>query len=146
MDWHLVISVQQQTPDNDFCHFSISNVRFAFWSFFRKKEKLGSHTGSKWWPGDPEVKDDPNDPLTRWPNDPVPYLGLIEPIHNERGSASLYVGWSDVTESMVTIWSPFLGITRRIVWSKKAMICGVIRIKLNQLVYDNVHTITSLPP
>jgi len=42
-----VISVQQQTPDNDFCHFSISNVRLAFWAFFRKPEKLGSHTGSK---------------------------------------------------------------------------------------------------
>jgi len=26
------------------------------------------------WPGDPDVKDDPNDPLTRWPNDPVPCL------------------------------------------------------------------------
>ena len=42
--------------------------------FFRKPEKLGSHTGSKWWPGDPDVKDDPNDPLTRWPNDPVSCL------------------------------------------------------------------------
>jgi len=40
-------TVQQQTPDNDFCHFSISNVRNAFWAFFRKLEKLGSHTGSK---------------------------------------------------------------------------------------------------
>ena len=26
------------------------------------------------WPGDPDVKDDPNDPLIRWPNDPVPCL------------------------------------------------------------------------
>jgi len=34
-----VISVQQQTPDNDFCHFSISNVRFAFWAFFSKTGK-----------------------------------------------------------------------------------------------------------
>jgi len=73
MDWQPVISVQQQTSDNDFCHLSISNVRFAFWAFFRKPEKLGSHTVSKWWwPGDPDVKDDPNDLLTRWPNDPVP--------------------------------------------------------------------------
>jgi len=40
--------------------------------FFRKPEKkLWSHTGSKWWPGDPDVKDDP---LTRWPSDPVPCL------------------------------------------------------------------------
>ena len=74
MDWHPVISVQPQTPDNDFCHFSISDVRFAFLAFFRKPEKLVSHTGSKWWPGDPDVKDNPNDPLTRWPNDPVPCL------------------------------------------------------------------------
>ena len=74
MDWHPVISVQQQTPDNDFCHFSISNVRFAFWAFFRKPEKLGSHTRSKWWLGDSNVKGDPNDPLTRWSNDPVPCL------------------------------------------------------------------------
>jgi len=42
--------------------------------FFWKSEKLGSHTGSKWWPGNPDVKDNPNDPLTRWPNDPVPCL------------------------------------------------------------------------
>ena len=69
-----MISVQQQASDNHFCHFSISNVRFEFWAFFRKPEKLGCHTGSKWWPGDPDVKDDPNDPLTRWPNDPVPRL------------------------------------------------------------------------
>jgi len=74
MDWYPVISVQQRTPDDDFCHFRISNVRFAFWAFFRKPEKLGSHTGSKWWPSDPDVRDDPNDPLTRWPNDPVPCL------------------------------------------------------------------------
>jgi len=33
------------------------------WAFFRKPEKLGSHTGSEWWPGDPDVKDDPNDPV-----------------------------------------------------------------------------------
>ena len=45
-----------------------------FGHFLRKPEKLGSHTGSKWWHGDPDVKDDPNDPLTRWPNDPVPCL------------------------------------------------------------------------
>jgi len=44
------------------------------WVVFRKPEKLGSHTASKWWPANPEVKDDPNDPLTRWPNDPVPCL------------------------------------------------------------------------
>jgi len=36
------------SPTTDtFCHFSISNVRFAFLAFFRKPKKLGSHTGSK---------------------------------------------------------------------------------------------------
>ena len=44
------------------------------WAFFRKPENLGSHIGSEWWPGDPDVKDDPNDPLTRWPNDLVQCL------------------------------------------------------------------------
>jgi len=33
----------------------------------------------------------------------------------------------------------FVSITRRVVWSKNAKICGVIHIKLNQLVYENVH-------
>jgi len=41
------------------------------WAFLKTGKKLGSHTGSKWWP---DVKDDQNDPLTRWPNDPVPCL------------------------------------------------------------------------
>ena len=72
-----MISVQQQTPDNDFCHFNISNVRFAFWVFFSKTGKTRvSHRVKMMtrWPGDPDVKGDPNDPLTRWPNDPVPCL------------------------------------------------------------------------
>jgi len=46
-------------------HFSISNVCFAFWAFFRKLEKLGSHTGSKWWPG---RKRWPTDQETQWPS------------------------------------------------------------------------------
>ena len=67
MDWHPVISVQQQTPDNDFRHFSISNVRFAFWAFVSKTGKTRvSHRVkmmTRWrswkmtqmthWPGDP---------------------------------------------------------------------------------------------
>ena len=74
MNWHPVNSVQQQTPDNEgllsFQHFKST---FCILGIFSKTgKKLGSHTGSKWWPGDPDVKDDPNDPLTRWPNDPVP--------------------------------------------------------------------------
>ena len=74
MDWHPVISVQQQTPDNDFCHFSISNVLFAFWAFFRKQEKLGSHTGSKWWPGDPVNRMWKITQMTHWPGDPVTHF------------------------------------------------------------------------
>jgi len=50
-------------------------------AFFRKPGKLGSHTGSKWWPGDPDVEDDPNDPLTRWLNDPVSCLLTTYPNH-----------------------------------------------------------------
>ena len=50
------------------CHFRISNVRFAFWAFFRKPEKLWSHTGSKWWPGDQDVK---MTQMTHWTGDPV---------------------------------------------------------------------------
>jgi len=45
MDRHPVISVQQQTPDNDFCHFSISNVRFAFWAFFENRKNSGLTPG-----------------------------------------------------------------------------------------------------
>jgi len=58
-----VISVQQQTPDNDFCYFSISNVRFAFFGIFSKTgKKSGLTPGPN---GDPDVKDDPNDQFTR---------------------------------------------------------------------------------
>ena len=38
-----------------------------------------------------------------------------------------------------------VGITWHDVWSEKAMIYGVVHIKLNQLVYKNVHTITGIP-
>ena len=73
MDWHRVISVQQQTHDNDFRHFTISNVslRFAFWAFFRKPEKLGSYTGSKWWPSDPVTRTWKMTQMTHWPGDPM---------------------------------------------------------------------------
>ena len=71
MDWHSVISVQQQTPDNDVVISAFQLYVLHFGHFFRKPEKLRSHTGSKWWPGDPDVKDDR---LTRWPSDPVQCL------------------------------------------------------------------------
>jgi len=80
MDWHPVISVQQQTPNNDFCYFSISNVLFEFWAFFSKTGKTRvSHRVKMMSRGDPDVKDDPNDQLTRWPNDPVPRLVRSRP-------------------------------------------------------------------
>ena len=53
------------------CHFSISNVRLAFWAFFRKPEILGSHTGSGWWtqwPGRERWPKWPIDPVTQWPS------------------------------------------------------------------------------
>jgi len=64
--------------------------------FFRKPEKLGSHTGSKWWPGDPDEKDDPNDPLTRWPNDPVPCLMSVSVcLSVGHGRELCKIGWTD---------------------------------------------------
>ena len=54
------------------------------WAFFRKPEKLSSHAGSKWWPGDPDVKDDP---LTRWTNDPVPCLISTRSFSRETAAA-----------------------------------------------------------
>ena len=53
MDLHSVISVQQHTPDNDFCHVSISNVHVAFWAFFRKRKNSGLTPGQN------------DDPVTR---------------------------------------------------------------------------------
>ena len=42
------------------------------------------------WPSDPNVKDDPNDPLTRWPNDPVPRL-----VHTQQSRSLVRVGSND---------------------------------------------------
>ena len=71
MDWHPVISVQQQTPDNDFSHFSISNVRLAFWEFFSKTGKTQvSHRVEMItrWPGRERWPKWPIDPVTQWPS------------------------------------------------------------------------------
>jgi len=38
-----------------------------------------------------------------------------------------------------------VGITWHDVWSQKAKIYGVVRIKSNQFVYENAHATTSLP-
>jgi len=73
------------------------------WAFFENRKKLGSHTRSKWWPGDPDVKDDPNDPLTRWPNDPV--LCLISTASTAWFLAPIWVHTH-------TFNGPFSGTTR----------------------------------
>ena len=71
MDWHPVISVQQQTHDNDFCHFSISNVRFAFWVFFSKTGKTRVSRRVEMmtrWPGRERWPKWPIDPVPQWPS------------------------------------------------------------------------------
>ena len=116
MDWHPVISVQQ-TPDNDlsFQHFKCT---FCILGIFQKPEKFGSHTGSKWWPGDPDVKDDPNDPLTRWPSDPVPCLmscaETAEPIGRSLPSTLAMSGaWS-----WVVVWRRLSRSLTRCGWAR----------------------------
>jgi len=47
---------------------SFQHFKCNFWEFFSKTGKTRVSQRVKWWPGDPDVKDDP---LTRWPNDPV---------------------------------------------------------------------------
>jgi len=107
MDWHPVTSVQQQTPDNDFCHFSITNVCFAFWAFFREPEKLGSHTGSKWWPGDPDVKDDQ---MIHWPGDPTTQFHVW---CKGRGSFGVFMLGNDQTCSRSTFPTLFARAQKR---------------------------------
>ena len=74
MDWHPVISVQQQTPDNDFCHFSISNARFAciLGIFFKNRKNSGLTPGQNddpvtRWPGRERWRKWPIEPMTQWP-------------------------------------------------------------------------------
>ena len=53
------------------CHFSILKVRFAFWAFSSKTGNTRVTHRVKMmtrWPGDPDVKDDPNYSLTQWPS------------------------------------------------------------------------------
>ena len=91
-----VISVQQQTHDNVFCHFSISNVRFAFWAFFRKPEKLGSHTGSKWWPGDPLTQTWKMTQMTHWPGDPMTQFHVCYAQQSARATTFLLAKYSPI--------------------------------------------------
>ena len=56
--------IQCQYFNDDWADFH-KNIYLYLGLFFRKPEKLGSHTGSEWWPGDPHVK---VDPVTQWPS------------------------------------------------------------------------------
>ena len=50
-----------------------------FGNFFRKPEKkLGSHTRSKWWPGDPATRTWKMTQMTQWPR---PSPCLVHPAH-----------------------------------------------------------------
>ena len=44
---------------------------FCIWAFFRKPENVGSHTGSKWWPGDSVTRTWKMTQMTHWPGDPM---------------------------------------------------------------------------
>jgi len=95
MDWHRVISVQQQTPDNDFCHFSISNVRFAFWAFFRNRKNSGLTPGQN---DDPVTRTWKMTQMTNWPGDPMTQFHVWwagGPIHWQAAHNS-YHGQSDM--------------------------------------------------
>jgi len=77
MDWHPVIAVQQQTPDNDFCHFSISNVRFAFWAFFENRKNSGLKPGQN---DDPVTRTWKMTQMTDWPGDPMTQFHVCDTI------------------------------------------------------------------
>jgi len=61
------------------------------WAFFRKPEKLGSHTRSEWWPGDP---------VTRWPERERWPTWPIDPMTQWPSSMSgvAYLAWSQCSE------------------------------------------------
>jgi len=71
MDCHPVISVQQETPDNDFLSFQHFTCTFWILGIFSKPEKLGTHTRSKWWPDDPVTQTWKMTQMTHWPGDPM---------------------------------------------------------------------------
>ena len=79
-----------------------TNIYIFILCFFQKPEKLGSHTGSKWWPCDPDVEDNPNDQLTRWPNDPVLCL-TATPILQQSTSLALGSLWLTINILGVTV-------------------------------------------
>ena len=147
MDWHPMISIQQQTPDNDFCHFSISNVRFAFCAFKKNRKKTRvSHRVKMMtrWPGDPDVKDDPNDPLTRWPNDPVPCLPATQPnsasytsISSMASFLATFVLLSLTTSLRVILHDGWLGLRQCLTREKNKRMCSDVTecTKCQKLIY-----------
>ena len=58
----------------------------------------------------------------------------------------IYTGWSDATESTVTIWSPFCGYNLAHCVELTGKIHRVIQTKFDRLVFlENVHEIIDLP-
>ena len=57
-----MISVQQQTPDNDFVISAFQMYLLHFWAFFENRKNSGLTPGQN---DDPGLKDDPNDPVTQ---------------------------------------------------------------------------------
>ena len=64
---------------------------YLYLGLFFENRKNWSHTGSKWRPVNPDMKDDP---LTRWPNDPVPCLQQTQEC-------------SKLRDGLLWPWSPF---------------------------------------
>jgi len=95
MDWHPVISVHHTTDTwqwlLSFQHFKCT---FCILGIFSKTGKTRvSHRVKMMtrWPG---RENDPNDPLTRWPNDPVPCLVCVRVFVSASFSVSLLNGKS----------------------------------------------------
>jgi len=57
---------------------------------------------------------------------------------------ALHIDWSDVTESVATIRSPYCGVWHN-VWSSGEKVHRVVEVTFNPLVYENVCMITSSP-
>ena len=69
MDWHPVISVQQQKPDNDFCHISAFQMYvFHFGHFFANRKNSGLTPGQN---DDPVPRTCKMTQMTHWPGDPM---------------------------------------------------------------------------
>jgi len=74
MDWHPVISVQQQTTDNDFVISAFQMYVLHFWAFFENRKNSGLTPGQN---DNPVTRVWKMTQMTRWPSDPVPCLVAI---------------------------------------------------------------------